>query len=135
MPVRIAGFTLLEVLVAFIIASLALTALMRAGASGLAATRAATHYEQAISRAQSHLAAATHGSALVPADNQGDDGGGFHWRVRITPIASTAIRQLGTIPRQPLPVTLYSVTVWISWQDGDTTRDVQLTTEQVGAAG
>jgi general secretion pathway protein I len=130
-----AGFTLLEVMVAFIIASLALAALMRAGASGLAATRAATQYEQAISRAQSRLDAATHGSVLTPADNQGDDGGGFHWRVRITPVASTAIRQLGTIPRPPLPVTLYAVTVWISWQDGDTTRDVQLTTEQVGATG
>lgn len=132
---RAAGFTLLEVLIALIITGMALAVLTQAGGSGLAATRAATRYEEAIARAQSHLAAATHGAPPTPADNQGDDGGGYHWRVRITPMAKTALRQFGSIPRRSLPVTLYSVTVWISWRDGFTTRHVQLDSSQIGAAG
>ena len=48
-----AGFTLLEVLIALIIASIAIAALMRAGAAGLSATDTASRYEEAVARARS----------------------------------------------------------------------------------
>jgi general secretion pathway protein I len=129
-----AGFTLLEVLIAFIIAGIAIAALMRAGSSGLAATQAATHYQEAVSRARSHLAATTHGATLAPADNQGDDGGGFHWRVRVTPEETTSLRAPGPVQRQGTAVTLFAVSVWISWKDGDLARTVRLDTAQVGSS-
>jgi hypothetical protein len=31
-----------------------------------------------------------------------------------------------------VPVVLYAVSVWVSWNDGSTARDVRLDTEQVG---
>ena len=62
------GFTLLEVLIAFVIAALALGVLFEAGVGALRGARAASRYEQAIARARSHLALAVHASPLVAGD-------------------------------------------------------------------
>jgi len=129
------GFTLLEVIVALIIAIMAAAALMAAVGSGLHATRVASLYDQAIVRANSRLAATTHGTKLAPGDSRGDDGGGFRWRVRVVPIASAPVRPVGIVgPRAAasVSVVLYGVTVWIMWNDGNTEREVRLDTEQVG---
>lgn len=129
------GFTLLEVIVALIIAGIAAAALFEAVGTGLHATQTAGMYDQAIVRAKSRLAAATHGTKLTPGDWRGDDGGGFHWRLRVAQIASASMRPVGLVgPRaaSSIPVVLYGVTVWIAWKDGGTERDVQLDTEQVG---
>ena len=58
------GFTLLEVLVAFAIAALALGVMFRAIGTGLGSAAVAARYQQALSRARSHLATAT--VRLVP---------------------------------------------------------------------
>jgi type II secretory pathway pseudopilin PulG len=129
---RSAGFTLLEVMIAFIIAGLGIAALTQAGAVGLGATQAATRYEEALARARSRLDAATHGAALVAGDNRGSDGGGFSWRVRVSPVATATLSQFGNIPRPSVPMTLYAVTVWIGGRQGDLTRDVRLDTRQIG---
>jgi general secretion pathway protein I len=134
-PRHSAGFTLLEVLIAFIIAGAAIAALMQAGAIGLRATRDASLQQEAVARARSHLDAAVHGAELVAGDNQGDDGGGYRWRVRVTPTATTALQPHGTAGRSGIPVTLYAVSVWIAWRDGGSSRDVRLDTEQVGEGG
>ncbi|MGA8379996.1 MAG: prepilin-type N-terminal cleavage/methylation domain-containing protein, partial [Stellaceae bacterium] len=52
-----AGFTLLEVIVALAIASFALIGLFQAGSGGLFAVDTAARAEEALQRAQSHLAA------------------------------------------------------------------------------
>jgi general secretion pathway protein I len=129
------GFTLLEVIIALIIASLAAAALLAAVGTGLSATRTASMVDQALVRAKSHLAAATHGARLVPGETSGDDGGGFRWRQRVAVVASTTLRPVGMIgPRAAasIPVSLYAVSVSISWSDGGTERQVRLDTEQVG---
>ena len=129
------GFTLLEVLIALVIASLALGVLFNSGLTGLLATQAASQDEQAIARARSHLTLATHASPLVAGDWQGDDGGGFVWHLRVTRIASTAVRPAYALtPRasSSFPLTLYAVTVWISWAARDNRREVRLDTEQIG---
>jgi general secretion pathway protein I len=129
------GFTLLEVVIALIIAGMAAAALMAAVGTGLHATRTATMVDQALVRAQSRLTAATHGARLVPGDTSGDDGGGFRWRLHVAPVASAMIRPVGIVgPRSAasVPVVLYGVTVWIAWNDGGIARDVHLYTEQVG---
>lgn len=131
------GFTLLEVVVALVIAGLAAGALLVAVGSGLHATQTASMYDQAITRAKSRLAAATRGTKLAPGDRRGDDGGGFRWRLRVVPVASAAVRPIGLVgPRAAasIGVVLYGVSVWISWNDGGTERDVRLDTQQVGGA-
>lgn len=129
------GFTLLEVIIALIIAGIAAGALFEAVGSSLHATQTAGMYDQAIVRAKSRLTAPTHGTKLAVGDWRGDDGGGFHWRLRVSRVASAAVHPNGLVgPRagSSLPVVLYGVSVWISWNDGGTQRDVQLDTEQVG---
>ncbi len=129
------GFTLLEVIIALIIAGVAAGALFEAVGSGLHETQTATMYDQAIVRGKSRLAAAVHGAKLAAGDWQGDDGGGFRWRLRVAPVASASMRPVGLVgPRSAssFPVVLYGVSVWITWKDGATVRDVRLETEQVG---
>ena len=64
-PPADAGFTLLEVIVAFAIASLALVGLFQAGSGGVFAVDTAARAEEALQRAQSHLAAVGRDAALV----------------------------------------------------------------------
>ena len=114
------GFTLIEVLVAFIIAGLALAVLVHAGVEGLRASSLSARYQEALARAQSHLAAAV--DASQPGDRQGDEGDGFHWHVRTVPLAH--------ITTSNGPATLLGVSVAISWGPPPG-RSVHLDTEQV----
>jgi len=129
------GFTLLEVLVAFVIAALALTVLFHAGVGGIRATQASSNYQQAVARARSHLALAVHASPLVAGNWPGDDGGGYVWHLRVTPLATTRSEPINQATRggsSTYPLTLNAVSVWITWRDNDTPREVRLETEQIG---
>jgi prepilin-type N-terminal cleavage/methylation domain-containing protein len=102
-----AGFTLLEVIVALVIATLALSGLFAGAATGLRASHVSGDYMSALSRAQSHLAALAVVEPLVPGTQSGDDGGGFRWRMRIMPLSTiplparqNAIQIPGQIPGQ-----------------------------------
>jgi general secretion pathway protein I len=119
-----AGFTLLEALIAFAIAALALAALLQGALTGLRATQTATRTEEALARARSRLAA-LEAAPLAPADQRGDDGGGFAWRLRVAPEATSG------------GLTLYAVSVAVAWRDGGTRREVRLETQRLGpsAAG
>jgi general secretion pathway protein I len=129
-----AGFALLEVLIAFVIAALALGVLSAAALAGLRAAQVAGHYEGALAHARSHLAALGRGGGLLPGDQQGDDGGGFLWHshVRLLATAPVARGDAATVARGP-QVALYAVAVTISWQDGERDRSVVLRSERVGA--
>jgi general secretion pathway protein I len=132
-----AGFVLLEVVIAFVVAALALGVLYQAALTGLHATRTAARYEQALSRARSRLVIAEHGSPLVAGDMQGDDGGGFHWRLHVAPIDATAVRPFDPAGLRHAPefqLTLFAVSVWVSWDDFGIERSVRLDTQQIGQA-
>lgn len=129
------GFLLLDVLVAFMIGALAIGVLYEAALTGLYSTTVASHYEQALSLARSHLAIAAHGGPPVAGESRGDDGGGFSWRLLVAPIATEAMPPINVITRAEAPstpITLYAITVWISWRDAGTRRSVRLDTEQIG---
>ncbi len=70
-------------MVAFIIAAMACIVLYRAGFSGVAEDVTAARYQEAVVRAQSHLAALGPLTKLQTQQLSGDDGGGFHWQVSI----------------------------------------------------
>ena len=137
-----AGFTLLEVLVAFVIAALALGVLFEGAVEGIRSTRIADRTQEALSRAQSHLATIGHGTPLHPLTQEGEDGHGYHWRLRIAPLQSTLIGGSGnhggaqTLSSQAPKAVLYSVQLTESWSDeasaGDHTRAVTLRTERLG---
>jgi general secretion pathway protein I len=130
---RAEGFTLLEVIVALAIAALALIVLFRAGSDGLLAVDTATQAEEAIERAQSHLAAIGHDVALLQGESAGDDGGGYHWRLRITPVASWPA-QLANRSSAVTATTLFDVQVAISWSGRGHDHAIVLDTRRIGSA-
>ncbi len=125
------GFTLLEVVVALAIAALALVGLFQAGSGGLFAADTAARAEEAVQRAQSHLAAIGRDAALVAGDSDGDDGGGYRWRLRVQPIAT---RPVGTADNLPATtITLFDVEVGVSWHARGHDRAVVLKTLRLGS--
>jgi general secretion pathway protein I len=131
------GFTLLEVLIAFVIAALALGVMYQAAVGGLRASHTADRYDEAVARARSHLAMAVHGGTLMAGNWSGDDGGGYDWALHVTPLAQSPMPHAEQIlgpKRPPVVLVLYDVTVTVSWHDGNQTRDVRLETRQIGQA-
>jgi len=128
------GFMLLEVLVAFVIAALALGVMIEASIGGLRAVATANRYQEALSLARSRLAAAGVGS-LAGREQSGDDGHGFHWTVRVAPLGTVPLpRGPASNTRMSEPqATLYGITVIESWQDNGRERQVRLDSARLGA--
>src|ERR1700757_4633276 len=120
------GFTLLEVVVALAIAGLALVGLFRAGSSGLFAVDTAARAEEAVQRAQSHLAAVGRDAALVEGDSAGDDGGGYRWTLAVRPL--TTRQSLAPDGVSSTTTTMFNVEVAISWSGRAGDRSVVLRT-------
>jgi general secretion pathway protein I len=83
------GFTLLEVMIAFVIAVLAPSALIAVAGAALQSSRTSARYQDATARGQSRLTEATAGKTLTLGEREGDDGDSYHWRVRVTPITGS----------------------------------------------
>ncbi len=128
------GFTLLEVLVAFMIAALAIGVLYGGTVTGLDATAASAKYDEAVSLARSHLDPIGHGGPIAIQQTSGADGEGFTWHLRV--------RQAGSRPMQlddqdrandvkPSIAVLYDVVVTESWKVGHQERQVTLATRRL----
>ncbi|HLY56044.1 MAG TPA: prepilin-type N-terminal cleavage/methylation domain-containing protein [Stellaceae bacterium] len=133
------GFTLLEVLVAFTIAALAFVVLFKTAGAGLVAARTAGRYEEAVSRARSHLDAIGTNIHATEGPLTGDDGGGYHWRLAVAPGATTRPSpddsgDEGARPTPPVPISLYDVAVTITWTEGGRSREVTLHTQRLAQA-
>jgi general secretion pathway protein I len=128
------GFTLIEALIAFAIAALALGVLFQAASSALTETARAAHLEGAVERARSHLAEA---GALIGGAGErvetGDDGALYHYRIEITPGRHAFARRGGDGPDPPLRnrVALYRVTVEERWSEASRDRVFRLTSERL----
>src|SRR5215831_17780829 len=127
------GFTLLEVLVAVAIAGLAVIGLFQAGSGGLFAADTAARAEEAVQRAQSHLAEVGRDAALAEGEFTGEDGGGYRWTLRIRPL--TARQSLAPDGVTLVNTTLFNVEVAISWPGRAGERAVVLRTLRLGTAG
>ncbi len=124
------GFTLLEVLVAFVIAALALGVLFHGAIEGLAAVRLADRSAEALSRARSHLASVGHGVPLRTEALQGEDGGGFTWSLRLRPLGAAPMLQGGGDAQHPAHETLFEVRVTESWDGPQGRRGTTLVTRR-----
>ena len=129
-PVRDRGFTLIEVLIAFVIAALAVGALVRATTGAVGATHTAVRTNEAVTRAMSHLAMLS-GTVLTDLDREGDEGNGFHWRIHVAADGAVApARQFSSIP--PGLVTLYRIAVVVSWFEQGRRGTVELDSVRLG---
>ena len=125
---RDSGFTLLEVVVALTITGLAIVGLFHAAGGGLLAVNTAGRVEEAVQRAQSHLAAVGRSAALIQGEFTDDDGGGYHWRLRARPVATRQVAAADGNPTAPALATLFDVEVAISWPGRSGERSVVLKT-------
>lgn len=115
------GFTLIEVLVAFMLLALSLTVLMRIFSGGLGNVAVAEDYSRALLLAQSQLAAAGVSEPLSPGELGGTWENRFHWRQSVTPY----------VPWEPgsnasLPVAAYLVSVIVEWDRSGRSGRIQL---------
>jgi general secretion pathway protein I len=127
---RQSGYTLIEVLVAFMILALALTVLLRFFSGGLRNESVSSDYAVATLIAESRLAAAGIDIPLRPGETSGTEGERFEWTVSVQDY-------------QPWPgyrsaakgVDAYRVTVTVEWPHGDNTRRVGLSTVRLLTEG
>ena len=130
------GFTLLEVLVALVIAGLALGALFSGAITGMRSARLSLDYAEAVSRAKSHLAVVGIGSPLIAGTQHGDDGQGVTWRGAVRPWGTTDLQNNNALSRATTAtrVSLFAVSVVIAWTKDGGQRQVELTRERIGPA-
>lgn len=116
-----AGFSLLEVLVAFAILAGSLGVLMQTLSLGMRNAGLAERYAEAASLAQSKLAEIAAEPELEPGEAEGEWEGPFRFRLVVEPYEME-------LPDPPPPVEpmLISLRVW--WQEGAVERDVALHT-------
>jgi general secretion pathway protein I len=120
---RSRGYTLVEVLVAFMIMALALTVLLRIFSSGVRNVGIASDYAQAVLIGESRLATAGIDEGLAPGETSGVEADGFHWTRRVTtyePSVEYATHVKGT--------RAYFVTVTVTWPNGEKERSINLST-------
>jgi type II secretory pathway pseudopilin PulG len=124
-----AGFALIEILVAFTIAVLALGALYHLASNGIETETTATRYSRALLIAQSALEAAGTEQPLVPGSSihRRDDIYQEEVIVRVRPDLLRNDDALST----PYP---YEVSIDIAWHDGRRARSLTLSTLRLGAA-
>ena len=110
------GFTLLEVVVAFVVLSLVLTVVFEVFSTWLSRTASLSEQSQALAIAQSRLASV----GLEEAVKQGEAGGEsedrrFRWRVRVEPYGER------TDPGAPAQATysLYRAEASVTWVGAD----------------
>jgi len=118
------GFTLLEVMIAFAITAIAVAALYAGMLTGLRATTDAGREIQAIAIARSRLAAADPVNEPTPGVVEGEEKGGFRWRMTTTVRMVAAAGPLAVAR----PLVLYDVRVTVFWP-GASGRGRSLTLE------
>lgn len=134
---RLRGFSLLEVLVAFIIVALVVTALFRLFGGALGNASAADEWTRALLVAQSRLEMAAAARPLREASDAGtEDDGRVSWRTSVVPYVPPDANPDLERASESMPTRLYRVSVEVRFA-GDTgkERSVSLSTVKIGARG
>lgn len=121
---RAAGFTLIEVLVAFVILSLALAALLPGFSSGLRSLEVSEQYDTAALLAESRLAAVGREAPLAAGRSSGEFENGFRWHLDVLPLDELD---------PDLGVQAYHVVLTVSWDAPEADRSITLETLRLGS--
>ncbi len=128
------GFSLLEVLVAFVILSLVATALFRLFSGALVNASAADDYTHAVLVAESALAEAAAAVPLVETTNSGSaDEGRVSWTTRVTPYNPPDLTPDIERVAEAMPTRLYRITADVTFAaPSGGTRSFALATLRLG---
>ena len=132
---RSRGFSLLEVLVAFVILALVGTALFRLFSGSLANVAAADDYTRAVLVAESALAgaAATQPLRETTANGTADDGR-IEWTTRVAPYAPPKVGPDTERGTDSLPLALFRVSAEVAFPSANGgKRTLALATTRIGA--
>lgn len=129
MRARPPGFTLIEILVALIVLTVALGAFLQLFSTGMRATTAAEARTLAVLLAQSRLAALGIETPLEAGVFEGAYDQRFRWTAEIAPLEDA-----GASPDDS-DVAVYRVTVTVSWGEAPGGGSVTLETARVSFAG
>ncbi|MBL8515964.1 MAG: type II secretion system protein [Betaproteobacteria bacterium] len=134
---RQAGFSLLEIMVAFTLMALLLSVLMRVFSGGLQGVGLAGDYAQATSIAQSVMARVGADIDLKEGGSSGEVQDRYVWTVAIRPhevVREALPGQSGAPVTDNLPVRLYEVDVSVRWTEYGVDRGLKFSTLRIGAA-
>lgn len=127
------GFSLLEILVAFVILALVATALSGLFSGALRNASAAEDWSRATLVAESRLAQATAATPLKEVSDRGsDDDGRIAWETKVAPYVAPNTSPELAAASENLPVRLYRVTVDVRFPGADgSERKLQLATVKI----
>lgn len=125
MPRRQSGFTLLEILAAFVIFSLSFAAVLQILSSSMRNTVRSAEFTQAALWAQTKLDAVGVDPLLEEGTSRGEFDDKYRWELDITPYE--AEREGGIISDESALV-LYQVDLTLTWGDDQRTRDAHFRT-------
>jgi general secretion pathway protein I len=128
-----AGFTLIEVLVALAIVGLALGALASVFGNGLMGHDTAAGAEAALALAEERLAMAAVPGSLRPGTDKGVYAERFAWQTTVSPYEERGEKDKPFAEPKGLP-RLFRVAVSVAWRDGHRSRQLSLSTLRLGAA-
>ena len=133
-PRHLRGFSLLEVLVAFVILALVATALFRLFSGALVNASAADDYTHAVLVAESVLAEAAAASPLAEATNTGSaDEGRITWTTRVTQYTPPGVSADAERVTESMPTRLYRITAEVTFAaPSGGTRSFALATTRLG---
>jgi general secretion pathway protein I len=123
-----AGFTLLEVVLAFSILAVGMTIAMQIASSALRQAQQAAEHTQAALYAQNVLDSAGLDQALEPSSDSGEFESGHRWQLTIEPYEpeSEAIPQL--MAGLNAPVELLQLELVVEWERGNQRREARFRT-------
>lgn len=121
------GMTLIEVLVAFVILSLAMGVIMQIFFGGMRNGRMAGGYSRAVFLAQSKLAAVGVEQPLITGETSGQLDADLRWRITVNPYDDG-----GAADRLLMAQRLYQVQVVVSWSEESRQRQIALDSLRLG---
>jgi len=123
------GFTLFEVIIAFVIMALILGATFDTFSTGLRQASLTDHYAGAVIRAESQLALFDRGEPLAAGVTTGRFDEFYTWRAEMTPVT-----QDDAAAPEEGAYRLYNIVLTVFWGDGGEARDVTLRTQRLRGA-
>ena len=123
------GFTLLEVLAAFLVAALALSAVLQAYSAGMRGQSAADAYSQAALYAASMLARVGRDQAVVAGETSGELENGYRWKMVMEPADAEGVTDAAAA------LALMRVTLTVSWGQGAGANELTFVTLQATLPG